>query len=267
MIKTSPFPTTFLQYTPMLWGPRIQGVASQQFTVDELQKRILTTTKDKKKGKPAFYVDPRTLDHRMNLMFGGAWGVAFQVSSEGKIMITRATLSINGIVREDVSSEVLCYKSGDPDNMSTTKSSASAYKRAAVKFGISAYMYRFKEKIIWYEIDPKWDKQFKDQKIKLSDLPQWARPTPGPQFVMDELIYLCGCDDPAVLKNTLLTYWGLESVKDLDRDDSFRLAACMARVTDFLALTGKTIEQLAEEWSSGAAGNKAMGFNIPGRRA
>jgi hypothetical protein len=267
MIKTTPFPTTFLQGYPGLWGPRIQVVSGQTFTVDELQKRVLMTTKDKKKGKPAFYVDPRTLDHRLNLCFGGAWNIYFKMDQTGDIMIAHATLIINGIVREDISSEIWKKGANKADNMSTTKASAAAYKRAAVKFGITSYMYEFKNEIIWYPIDPNYDKAFKDPNIKLSDLPAFARPVPGPQFVLDELIYLCDTDDPEVLKKTLSKYWGLDSVKDLDRDDCFRLAACIARVSDFLELSGKTIEQLADEKAKGVAGDKAMGFNIPGRRA
>jgi len=269
MIQTSPFPFTFLQDLPGLWGPRTYTVASQQFDVTELQKRILQKTKDGTKAKPAFYIDPRTLDHRLNLMFGGAWSIGFSIDMGDKLLVARATLNINGIVREDVSSEPLMnirkdYKTGEVtetvNEMATTAAQAAAYKRAAVKFGISAYLYDFKDEVIWLEVDPKWKSQFKDPSIKLADLPEFARPMPGPQIVMNELVYLCGTDDPVQLKETLQTYWGLDTVRNLDRDDSFRLAACIARVTDFLAITGKTISALAEDRVNAAKSSSSMGF-------
>jgi hypothetical protein len=244
-------------------------VASQQFDVHELQKRILQKTKDGSKAKPAFYIDPRTLDHRLNLMFGGAWSVGFHVDMGERLLVARATLNINGIVREDVSSESVTSTKKDWDTkketiitneMATTAAQAAAYKRAAVKFGISAYLYDFKDEIIWLEVDPKWKSQFKDPSIKLKDLPQFARPIPGPQIVMDELVYLCGTEDAAVLKDTLKKFWGVTTLKDLDRDDSFRLAACIARVADFLSFTGKSIEQLAEDRVNAAKSSGAMGF-------
>jgi len=253
MIKTTPFPTVFLQDTGGLLGPRVLTVAAQQFDVNELQKRILQKTKDGSKAKPAFYIDPRTLDHRLNLMFGGTWGVVFGIDQGEKLLVARASLDINGVIREDVSSELIMAEKYDYDTkkkvpcvneLATTAAQAKAYKRAAVKFGIAAYLYDFKDEIIWLPID---NYGFKDKDIKLKDLPQFARPTPGPQIVMEELIYLCGCDDPSVLKDTLLKYWGVDTLKDLNRDDSFRLAACMARVSDYISFTGKTIEQLAKD--------------------
>lgn len=270
MIKTSPFPITFLQDLPGLWGPRIQSVAAQQFDVTELQKRVLQKTRDKKKAKPAFYIDPRTLDHRLNLMFGGAWSVGFAIDQGDHLLVARATLNINGIVREDVSSEpILNVKDEWVDNkrtgkkistvneMATTKAQAAAYKRAAVKFGISAYLYDFKDEIIWLPID---DYGFKDKGITLQDLPQFARPTPGPQIVMEELTYLCDSEDSEILRSQLSKYWGLGTLKDLNRDDSFMLASCIARVADYLSFTGKNLEQLAQDRIDSAKSSSKMGF-------
>ena len=266
MIKTTPFPTTFLQDLPGLWGPRIHSVASQQFDVNELQKRVLQKTKDKTKAKPAFYIDPRTLDHRLNLMFGGAWSVGFTVDQGERLVVARATLNINGIVREDVSSESVTTTKKDWDTkktvtitneLATTSAQAAAYKRAAVKFGIASYLYDFKDEIIWLPID---NYGFKDKDIKLKDLPQFARPIPGPQIVMGELVYLCGSEDATVLQDTLKTYWGVETLKFLDRDESFMLAACIARVSDFLSFTGKTIGQLAQDRIDAAKDATSMGF-------
>jgi hypothetical protein len=248
-------------------GPRILTVAAQQFDVTELQKRILQKTKNKEKAKPAFYIDPRTLDHRLNLMFGGAWSVGFSIDQGDRLIVARATLNINGIVREDVSSESVTITKKDWDSgtveivtneLATTSAQAAAYKRAAVKFGISAYLYDFKDEIIWLPID---QYGFKEKDIKLKDLPQFARPIPGPQIVMDELIYLCGSEDSAVLKENLQKYWGIETLKDLNRDDSFMLASCVARVSDFLSFTGKDLDQLAEDRVSAAKSTGTMGFN------
>lgn len=270
MIRTTPFPITFLQDCRGLWGPRIQKVASQQFDVHELQKRILQKTKDGSKAKPAFYIDPRTLDNRLNLMFGGGWAVSFDITPTDHLLVVRATLNINGIVREDVSSEPVLTAKKDwntkkvtmvTNEMATTAAQAAAYKRAAVKFGISAYLYDFKDEIIWLPVDPKFKSQFKDPSIKLTDLPEFARPNPGPQIVMSELVYLCGTDDAETLKSTLQKFWGLDTVRNLDRDDSFRLAACIARVSDFMAFTGKSLEQLLEDRERAAKAGGAMGFN------
>lgn len=259
MIKTKPFSLNFLQDVHGLWGARMCHVASQPFDVTELQKRILQKTRDGKKAKPAFYIDPRTLDHRLNLMFGGTWSVGFSIEPTDQLLAVRATLNINGIIREDVSSEPnqiekSDWKDGQKTNvrmvaneMATTSAQAAAYKRAAVKFGISAYLYDFKDVNIWLEVDPKWKSQFKNPDIKMDDLPAFAKPTPGPTIVMEELTYLCDTDDKEVLKDTLKKYWGLDSLQGLSRDDSFMLAICIARVSDFLGFTGKTIEQLLSE--------------------
>ena len=61
---------------------------------------------------------------------------------------------------------------------------------------------------------------------------------------MSELIYLCDTDDKEELQATLNKYWGIDSVRELSRDDSFRLAICIARVSDYLSYTGKTLDQL-----------------------
>ena len=258
MIKTSPFPTIFLQDLPGLWGPRIQGIASQPFSVQELEKRILQKTKDGKKAKPAFYIDPRTLDHRLNLIFGGAWSVGFNPFATDDTLVIRATLNVNGIVREDLSSESLMTQRFDYDTkkkivvvneLAATAAQAAAYKRAAVKFGVGAYLYEFKNEIIWLPVHETYKSQFKDPDIKLQDLPEFARPVPGKLIVFNELSYLCGTEDNEVVLDMLKTYWGqtAEDIKTLDRDDCFRLAASIARVSDFLALSGKEIAQLAEE--------------------
>ena len=273
MIKTTPFPTTFIQDFPGLWGPRILHVASQPFDVYELQKRILQKTKDGKKAKPAFYIDARTLDHRLNLMFGGAWSLGFNIDEGEKFILARATLNINGVVREDISSEPVMVERAEykdnkfvgkimvPNDLGATSAQASAYKRAAVKFGIAAYLYDFKDEVIWDDIDPKWKNQFKDPTIKLASLPNFARPLPGAQIIMDELIYLCNSEDPKVLKTCLKTYWGIETLKNLNRDESFMLGACIARVSDLLSFTGKSIDQICEERLDGAKKSPSLGFN------
>jgi len=81
---------------------------------------------------------------------------------------------------------------------------------------------------------------------------------------MNELVYLAGTDERDELVKILNKYWGLETIANLNRDDSFRIASCMARVSDFLDITGKDIEQLADEREKAAKSSNSMGFGRHG---
>lgn len=264
MIRTAPFSLLFLQDLPGLWGNRLSHIGATPFDIDELQKRVLQATKDKKKGKPAFYIDARSLDHRLNLMLGRSWAVSFRSQVCGDQLVVHAALNIGGVVREDLSAAALKNYKGEVDELAATVAQAAAYKRAAVKFGISAYLYDFKDEVIWLPLNPDYPSQFQNPDIKLEDLPTFARPISGNQLVMDELKYLCNSSDGETLKTTLKTYWGLESFKDLDRDDSIRLASSIGRISDYIDYTGSNLEDLKKEQAEARAKKeqtRGMGFS------
>lgn len=259
MIKTSPLPTVFLQEATKLFGPRMQGVASVPWQIEDLEKRPLNLTKDRKKGRVAFYVTPRALDARLNLLFGAFWDVYFKIEKMGNTFVALATLKINEIVREDVAQQAVAYDSGKEDENAVTRAQASAYKRAAVKFGIGAYLYRFtKERQVWLPVNDY--KQFENPEVELSDLPAWARPVAPQQLLLQELQHLCGTEETTELSETLEKYWGLKSIKTLDDDSAFALSMCVARISDWMAHTGVPLETVVKRYTDNSKSESQTGF-------
>jgi hypothetical protein len=121
------------------------------------------TTKDKTRAMALAYVDPRCYLDRLNEVLGGEWSDHYEVQNDGQIVVCH--LTILGVTRCDVGED---DSTGDddrgPKNKATT-SAAQAFKRACVKFGLGAYLYRLPR--TWAEYDPV-KKQFtEDAQAKL----------------------------------------------------------------------------------------------------
>lgn len=114
------------------------------------------------------YIDARCVQDRLDEVLGpGNWQDDYQIL-EGGSVVCRLRLRIDGewITKTDVGS-----MSEQPDDGDKMKAAFSdSLKRAAVKFGIGRYLYRFPQQ--WCEYDQK-SKKF----INPPGLPDFARPT------------------------------------------------------------------------------------------
>jgi hypothetical protein len=127
------------------------------FPAGEVSWKPGATTKDKTRAMALAYVDPRAYMDRLNEVVGGDWSDTYTVQNDGQIVVCH--LTILGSTRADVGED---DSTGDhdsgPKNKATT-SAAQAFKRACVKFGLGAYLYRLPR--TWAEYDPV-KKQFTD---------------------------------------------------------------------------------------------------------
>ena len=242
MIRTRPIALSFLTTSTNLIGPRVQRLLEEPFEVGALKRRVLQTTKDNTKAKPAWYIDTRDLDTRLNQVVGSNWELQFNINTHQDRVSVVARLTIGYTTKEDCQEELLMtekfsrdssgnsVKTATPAELCVMKAAPNAYKRAAVHFGVGAYLYEFKDHVTWEPIDQY--RQF-TQPIDLSKLPAFAKPTPSVTLVLNELKYLMGTDDKDILKDMLMTYFGIDTLKDLDQDSAMRLAACIARISDY----------------------------------
>lgn len=112
------------------------------FKDDEIEWRLGSTTKDKKKGMLLPYVTNRAIMNRLDEVLGVEnWKPSFKEIHKGIVCSLSIRLTENGewITKED---------GADLTNIEATKGGLSdSMKRAAVQFGIGRYL---------YEADPVW---------------------------------------------------------------------------------------------------------------
>jgi hypothetical protein len=89
-------------------------------------------------------VDLRHYIDRLNEVAGPDWSDEYQVQDGGKVVVCR--LTIGGITRSDVG------EAKPNDENTATTALAQAFKRACVKFGLGAYLYRLPR--TWVPYDP-----------------------------------------------------------------------------------------------------------------
>ena len=94
------------------------------------------TTKDKTKALGLAYVDPRYYMDRLNEVAGAEWTDHYGILVEGSKVVVTCHLQIFGVTRTDVGEDVASNANG------VTSAAAQAFKRACVKFGLGAYLYR-----------------------------------------------------------------------------------------------------------------------------
>jgi hypothetical protein len=132
----------------------------------------------------------------------------------------------------------------DYNELGVTKAGPQACKRAGVWFGIAEYLYKFPEDIV-----KECDQYGKfEGGIDFKTLPAIAIPPSGQLMILQELAALFRRpmpdsladltnrpEDVEFLGEKLREYWGIESLKSstgLTEEDHFRLAGCIARLTD-----------------------------------
>jgi hypothetical protein len=127
---------------------------ARPFPADAIQWKPGATNQDKTRGLALAYVDLRHYIDRLNEVAGPDWSDDYEVQEGGKVVLCRLTIA--GVPRSDVGEAA-----ASDDNTATT-ALAQAFKRACVKFGLGAYLYRLPRQ--WVEYDPQ-RKGFTDEAL------------------------------------------------------------------------------------------------------
>jgi len=116
------------------------------FPPSEVQWKVQTRSKDRKRGLAVAYVDARAVLNRLDEAVGPeGWYDTYEVladrdTEDGRHVEVRCRLTILGITKEDV---------GEGDSLKAAFS--DALKRAAVKFGVGRYLYSLPSQ--WVDLD------------------------------------------------------------------------------------------------------------------
>jgi len=121
---------------------------TQPFDPKEVEVKVQAVSKDRSRAQVVAYVDARAVLDRLDEVVGPAgWSDSYEVLSntsgeEGRIVEVKCSLTVLGTTKEDV---------GEGNSLKAAFS--DALKRAAVKFGISRYLYRLPK--VWADLDEK----------------------------------------------------------------------------------------------------------------
>jgi len=116
---------------------------AQPFPVEAVQWKPGATNGDKTRGLALAYVDLRHYIDRLNEVAGPDWSDDYEVQVQGTVVLCRLTMC--GVTRSDVG------EAPPNDENTATTALAQAFKRACVKFGLGAYLYRLPR--TWVEYD------------------------------------------------------------------------------------------------------------------
>jgi hypothetical protein len=117
---------------------------ARPFDAEAVQWKPGATSKDKSRALALAYVDLRHYIDRLNEVAGPDWSDDYEVQDGGKVVLCRLTVA--GVTRSDVG------EAAASDENTATTALAQAFKRACVKFGLGAYLYRLPR--TWVEYDP-----------------------------------------------------------------------------------------------------------------
>lgn len=129
---------------------------AQPFPPGEVQWRVETLSRDKRRALVVPYVDARTVLDRLDEVLGSeGWQDSYQVLlAEGGNYAVKCRLSLvmphSGPASAGTQLEVSKEDVGEGDSLKAAFS--DALKRAAVKFGIGRYLYRLDKQ--WVDYDP-----------------------------------------------------------------------------------------------------------------
>jgi hypothetical protein len=129
---------------PRLTAEMMEALA-QPFPAEAISWKPGATAKNGSRALALAYADSRYYQDRLNEVTGADWQDDYQVLSiDGKAVVV-CCLSVCGVARTDVGE---CDFS---DSNAITTAAAQAFKRACVKFGLGAYLYRLPR--LWVEYD------------------------------------------------------------------------------------------------------------------
>ena len=144
---------------------------AQPFAAEAIQWKPGATNGDKTRGLALAYVDLRHYIARLNEVAGPDWSDDYEVQAGGTVVLCRLTLA--GVTRADVG------EASSSDENTATTALAQAFKRACVKFGLGAYLYRLPRP--WVEYDSQ-KKRFTDAALhRLGTAVSDGNPAPEPQ--------------------------------------------------------------------------------------
>jgi hypothetical protein len=121
----------------------MMSALTEPFPAEAIQWKPGATNKDKTRALALAYVDLRHYIERLNEVAGPDWSDSYEVQSSGKVVVCR--LCICGVTRSDVG------EASEGDDNTATSALAQSFKRACVKFGMGAYLYRLPR--TWVEYD------------------------------------------------------------------------------------------------------------------
>jgi hypothetical protein len=115
------------------------------FTPEAIRFKPQTVTKDQKKAMATFYIDARLVAERLNAVLGpDAWEDDYRLlvdhtpeAFKRLHFPVECRLTVAGVTKVDVGN----YQKPEPDDKAMKSAYSDALKRAAVKFGIGAYLY------------------------------------------------------------------------------------------------------------------------------
>ena len=113
------------------------------FTAAAIRIKPQSVTKDKTKGLVTYYIDARLVSERLNASVGaGGWEDRYQALSVGQEALAvgipvECYLTVLGVTKADVGQ----IAPGERDDKMWKSAYSDAFKRAAVKFGVGAYLY------------------------------------------------------------------------------------------------------------------------------
>jgi len=121
------------------------------FPEEEVDWKAQALTKDHLRALVVCYIDARSVINRLNRVVGGDWSFDWEaLPPEGQRRIVKGRLTVCGVSRSDVGEYAI-----DPQHeyeMEPYKAAVSdALKRAAVHFGIGAYLYSIPA--VWVDYD------------------------------------------------------------------------------------------------------------------
>ena len=124
--------------------PEVMKRLSEPFAPDLVSWKPQAVSQDGTRALAVAYVDVRDYQERLNAVVGADWSDDYEVIHNGAVILCRLTVA--GVTRADIGES-------DPDEQNVATSAiAQAFKRACVKFGLGAYLYRLPK--TWAEYDP-----------------------------------------------------------------------------------------------------------------
>ncbi|MBN1660248.1 MAG: hypothetical protein JXA93_17755 [Anaerolineae bacterium] len=126
---------------------QMMGALAEPFPPEAIQWKPGATNKDKTRGLALAYVDLRHYIDRLNEVAGGDWSDDYEVQEGGKVVVCRLTIA--GVTRSDVG------EAPANDENTATTALAQAFKRACVKFGLGAFLYRLPRTWVEYDVQRK----------------------------------------------------------------------------------------------------------------
>lgn len=124
------------------------------FTWQAVKYKPQTVKKDKSAALASFYIDARLAAERLNAVVGAEdWSDSYRPLFEDQASAHQAfhfpvecSLVVRGVTRVDVG----IYQKNGADSLAVKSAYSDAFKRAAVKFGVGAYLYALPK--VWADV-------------------------------------------------------------------------------------------------------------------